>query len=74
MFVGMKMLIVEWVKIPIGAALGIVVAILATAILASIHAARREAVREEVAGSGPPDNPVGAADPNGADDELQNCP
>jgi TerC family integral membrane protein len=42
-FVGGKMLIVQWVKIPIGIALGVVVAILASAIFFSIRAARREA-------------------------------
>jgi TerC family integral membrane protein len=42
-FVGGKMLIVPWVKIPIGIALGVVVAILASAIFFSIRAARREA-------------------------------
>jgi TerC family integral membrane protein len=42
-FVGGKMLIVPWVKIPIGIALGVVVAILAGAIFFSIRAARREA-------------------------------
>jgi tellurite resistance protein TerC len=35
MFVGVKMLIVEWVKIPVFVSLGVVAAILATAILAS---------------------------------------
>jgi tellurite resistance protein TerC len=42
MFVGLKMLIGEWYEIPIGLALGVVVAILATAILTSIQAARRD--------------------------------
>jgi tellurite resistance protein TerC len=71
MFVGVKMLIAYWeIHIPIGIALGVVVAILATAILTSIHAARREAIR----GLGTPGSDGEADDPEGADDELQSCP
>jgi tellurite resistance protein TerC len=75
LFVGVKMLLAYWeVHIPIGIALSVVVGILATAILASIHAARREAGRGEVSGSGAPGSAMAADDPGGADDELQSCP
>jgi tellurite resistance protein TerC len=46
-FVGAKMLVVPWVKIPIGVALGVVVGILSISILASIRTARREAAEAQ---------------------------
>jgi tellurite resistance protein TerC len=58
MFVGIKMLIGEWYEIPIGLALGVVVAILATAILTSIQATRRdeaEPLRGETAAADEPE-------------------
>lgn len=45
-FVGSKMLIVEWIKIPVGVSLAVVVSILAAAVAASLwHAARRTPAR-----------------------------
>ncbi len=41
-FIGVKMLIIKWVHIPIALALGIVGGVLATSVLASLVAARRE--------------------------------
>jgi tellurite resistance protein TerC len=57
MFVGVKMLIKELYEIPIGLALGVVVAILATAILTSIRAARRDAALGLPPDTGPADAP-----------------
>lgn len=42
MFVGTKMLIVEWFKIPVAASLGVVVAVLGTSMLLSIMTAQKE--------------------------------
>ena len=47
-FIGIKMLIAPWIKIPIGLALGVVVAILGTTILLSILVRRRLARKEIV--------------------------
>jgi tellurite resistance protein TerC len=41
MFVGMKMLIVDWFKIPVAASLGVVISILGTSILLSLISSRK---------------------------------
>lgn len=42
-FIGVKMLVEPWLKIPIGLSLGVVAAVLAAAVLASVAAAKAEA-------------------------------
>jgi len=42
MFVGTKMLIVEWFKIPVAVSLGVVVAVIGTSILLSLIATRNK--------------------------------
>ena len=51
MFIGIKMLVADVVAIPIGASLGIVMVILAAAIVASIIGERRERSRRAAAGA-----------------------
>jgi tellurite resistance protein TerC len=74
MFIGVKMLLVAWeIHIPIGIALGVVIAILATAILASIRAARGDAAPggddpEAVDGSNGMDGPGGLDDSGSGSD------
>lgn len=41
MFVGIKMLIVEWLKVPVAVSLGVIVAVLGTSIMLSLLATRR---------------------------------
>jgi len=41
MFVGTKMLIVEWLKIPVAVSLGVVIAVLSTSVLLSLIASRK---------------------------------
>jgi len=42
MFVGIKMLIVEWFKVPVAVSLAVVVAVLGTSILLSLIASRKQ--------------------------------
>jgi len=41
-FVGTKMLIVEWFKIPVAVSLGVVIAVIGTSILLSLIATRKQ--------------------------------
>ena len=42
MFVGVKMLIVDWFKIPVAVSLSVVIAVLGTSIMLSLLATRRQ--------------------------------
>ncbi len=61
-FIGFKMLVVDWIKIPIGLSLTVVASIIATSVVASWFAARRRRASQPLAESLPRTPPEWAGD------------